>query len=109
MMSDDIELLPGNETPAEPLSGREVDLALRALRGWSRQDGGLRRRFRTGGFSEAVELVNRIAQVAGETGHYPDIDIRFRNVIVFLTTYEAGGITSLDIDLAARISEELDS
>ena len=35
--------------------------------------------------------------------HHPDIDIRYRNVTITLTTHDTGGITGHDIDLAARI------
>lgn len=96
---------PRAAAPAEPLSNRDIDLALRDLRGWSKQEGGLRRRFRCADFTDAVSFVNQIARVADAAGHHPDIDIRYRNVIVFLTTHDVGGVTRLDIDLARRISE----
>ncbi len=89
---------------AQPLSNREIDLALRNLPGWSRQDGGLHRRFRHSGFQDAINFVNDVARIAGEANHYPDIDIRYRNVTLFLTTHDAGGVTPLDLDLAERIS-----
>lgn len=98
---DDIDITP----PVEPLSGREIDLALRELRGWSRQEGGLHRRFRRASFSEAIDLVNEIAALANEESHFPNIDIRYRNVLVYLTTHEAGGVTRLDLHLAARINQ----
>lgn len=90
---------------AQPLSNRDIDLALRTLSGWSRQEGGLRRRFRLSGFGAAIAFVNEVAGVAEELGHYPNIDIRYRNVTLFLTTHDAGGVTQLDLDLAGRINE----
>jgi 4a-hydroxytetrahydrobiopterin dehydratase len=92
-------------TPPQPLSSRDIDLALRDLRGWNRQEGGLHRRFRCASFSESIALVNRIAGLATEANHFPNLDIRYRNVIVFLTTHEAGGVTRLDLDLAASINQ----
>jgi 4a-hydroxytetrahydrobiopterin dehydratase len=105
MMSSETPEFPENSGPTEPLSSREVDLALRDLRGWSRQEGGLRRRFRRASFADAIGFVNQVARLAEDMEHHPDIDIRYRNVIVFLTTHDVGGITRLDLDLAARISE----
>lgn len=96
---------PGDSAPTEPLSSRDVDMALRDLRGWSRQEGGLRRRVRRASFPDAVSFVNEVARIAEEIGHHPDIDIRYRNVILFLTTHDVGGVTQLDLDLAARINE----
>lgn len=91
--------------PQQPLSAREIDMALRELKGWNRQEGGLRLRVRRPSFSEAIAFVNAVAEIVAETNHHPDIDIRYRNVILFLTTHEVGGVTELDIDLARRINE----
>lgn len=90
--------------PQQPLSAREVDLALRELKGWSRQEGGLRLRVRRSSFDAAITFVVSVALIAEMVNHHPDIDIRYRNVILFLTTHEAGGVTQLDIDLARRIN-----
>lgn len=95
----------GHTEPSQPLSNVDVDRALGELRGWRREEGGIRKRFRRAGFRDAIAFVNRIAGLAEEAGHHPDIDIRWRNVIVYLTTHEAGGVTSLDLDLARRIED----
>ena len=55
-------------------------------------------------FPLAMEFVRRVAEVAEELDHHPDIDIRYRRVCVRLTTYSAGGLTSLDVEAAGRIS-----
>jgi 4a-hydroxytetrahydrobiopterin dehydratase len=94
-----------DSTPTQPLSGREIDLALRELRGWGKHERGLRRRFRHETFMEAIRFVNEVAQLAEAANHHPDIDIRYRNVIVFLTTHDVGGVSQLDIGLARQISE----
>lgn len=104
-MTTETPELPEENAPTQPLSGREVDLALRELRGWNRQEGGLKRRFRRENFADAIRFVNAVARLADEMEHHPDIDIRFRNVTVFLTTHDVGGVTRLDLDLAGRISE----
>ena len=89
--------------PAQPLSNAEVDRVLRKRRAWRREEGGIRKRFRRGDFRDAITFVNSIAEIAEAAGHHPDIDIRWRNVIVFLTTHEAGGVTNLDLELARQI------
>lgn len=91
--------------PAQPLSNAEVDRALGTLRGWRREEGGIRKRYRRANFRDAIAFVNQIAELAEAAGHHPDIDIRWRNVIIFLTTHEAGGITQIDLDLARRIED----
>jgi len=91
--------------PAQPLSNAEVERALGTLPGWRREEGGIRKRFRHANFRDAVAFVNQIAQLSELAGHHPDIDIRWRNVIVFLTTHEAGGATHLDLELARQIED----
>lgn len=93
----------GDAAPAQPLSNADVERELGALRGWKREDGGIRKRFRHASFLDAVAFVNRVAELAESAQHHPDIDIRWRNVIIFLTTHEAGGVTTLDLALAREI------
>ncbi len=89
---------------AEPLPLSEVDRILdRELSGWRREDRGIRKRYRRATFPEAIQFVVRLGELAEPANHHPDIDIRWRNVIVYLTTHEAGGVTALDLDLARQI------
>jgi 4a-hydroxytetrahydrobiopterin dehydratase len=37
--------------------------------------------------------------------HHPDIDIRYRRVTFTLSTHDAGGVTSLDVEQAGRIDD----
>lgn len=54
-------------------------------------------------FPDAITLVGRVAEVAEEANHHPDIDIRWRKVTYSLSTHSAGGITAADPDLAHKI------
>ena len=90
---------------AQPLSNDEVDRALMQLKGWRREEGGIRKRFRRPDFMDAIAFVNRVANLAEAANHHPDIDIRWRNVTLFMTTHEAGGISQRDLDLARQIED----
>jgi 4a-hydroxytetrahydrobiopterin dehydratase len=92
--------------PTQPLSNAEIERELGALRGWKREEGGIRKRFRHTSFRDAIAFVNLVADIAEDRQHHPDIDIRWRNVIIFLTTHEAGGVTQLDLDLAHAIEAD---
>jgi 4a-hydroxytetrahydrobiopterin dehydratase len=70
--------------------------------GWSEVDGALEREFRFGDFRAAIDFVNRVAEVAEETNHHPDIAINYNRVTLRWWTHTAGGITDLDRDLAER-------
>ena len=73
---------------------------------WMLADGKLLREWRFTDFVEAMAFVNRVAAVAEEAGHHPDIDIRYNRVRLGLVTHDAGGITKRDADMAKRFSRE---
>ncbi len=50
-----------------------------------------------------IVFVNRVASLADDANHHPDIDIRYNKVRLTLTTHEAEGITDKDLDLAERV------
>jgi 4a-hydroxytetrahydrobiopterin dehydratase len=60
--------------------------------------------FRTGSLAKGVEFASRIGAVADEANHHPDLTITYPRVHVLLTTHDAGGLTSRDVDLARAIS-----
>jgi 4a-hydroxytetrahydrobiopterin dehydratase len=60
-------------------------------------------------FLEAVDAVNKIAREAEAMDHHPDIDIRWRTVRLALSTHSAGGLTTLDFQLAKKLDQLLPS
>ena len=74
---------------------------------WIVDSGSLRRTASAASFMEAIGWVNRIAEIAEEMDHHPDIDIRWRTLHFALSTHSAGGVTALDTELALRIDHVL--
>ena len=70
--------------------------------GWREEDGALVREFELESFPAAIEFVRRLADLAESEDHHPDIDIRYRRVVVRFTTHSAGGVTDRDRELAGR-------
>ena len=90
---------------SEPvLSPDEVDAAL-AEQGlaWERQGDELTTTVELHDFAAALAFVNAVGAAAEAANHHPDIDIRWNKVHLVLTTHSAGGLTVLDIALAAAI------
>jgi 4a-hydroxytetrahydrobiopterin dehydratase len=54
-------------------------------------------------FAAALAFVNAVGAAAEAANHHPDIDIRWNKVHLVLSTHSAGGLTVLDIALAAAI------
>jgi len=85
----------------------EIDDVIRAHPEWILKDGKLVREWIFSDFPAAIAFVNRIAAIAEDAGHHPDIDIRYNHVTLALISHDAGGITERDATMAARITAEL--
>jgi 4a-hydroxytetrahydrobiopterin dehydratase len=81
----------------------DVEQKLRELPGWRREGDEIRRTITAPDFPTAIRIVDEIAVRAEELNHHPDIDIRWRELHLALTTHDQGGLTELDFTLAARI------
>jgi len=57
------------------------------------------------GFLQAIDFVNRLASLAEEQNHHPEIDIRWNKVRLVLSTHSVGGLTDRDFTLARKIDE----
>ena len=57
-------------------------------------------------FMAAIDLIDRIAVVAENEKHHPDIHLtKFRNLRVALTTQEVSGLSEKDFTLALKIND----
>lgn len=64
--------------------------------------------FATGSFAKGLEFVNRIGALADAADHHPDVDLRYRAVLVKVMTHEVmpnGWLSERDTMLAAQISQ----
>jgi 4a-hydroxytetrahydrobiopterin dehydratase len=72
--------------------------------GWAEVDNALEREFVLRDFRAAIDFVNRLAELAEDANHHPDIAISYKRVTVRWWTHTADGITDLDRQLAERTS-----
>jgi 4a-hydroxytetrahydrobiopterin dehydratase len=93
----------------ELLSDEEVGKALGRLQDWTREEGALVREVELESFPQAIQVVNRVAEIAENDNHHPDIDIRWRTLTFRCATHSEGGITALDASLAEEIDGVLEA
>ena len=63
------------------------------------------RSFRFKNFVESMRFINKVATLAEEEGHHPDIFISYNYVKICLTTHNIGGLSENDFIMAAKIDE----
>lgn len=88
------------------LTGPEVEALLANLQGWKAVEGGqrIRRDWRARNFMTAIDFFNRIATLAEQEGHHPDLHlVGYRDVAVELWTHAIGGLSENDFIVAAKI------
>jgi 4a-hydroxytetrahydrobiopterin dehydratase len=91
------------------LTPDQLAAALLGLPLWSGDGDGLHRSVELPTFRDAVAAIGRIADVAEEMDHHPDVDLRWRTLHLHLVSHSAGGVTELDLELARRIDTVLAS
>jgi 4a-hydroxytetrahydrobiopterin dehydratase len=89
----------------ELLSEDEINSRLETVP-WERETGAIAREWQFADFSEAMRFVNRVAEVAEEAGHHPDILLHgWNKVKLYLMSHSANGLTEADFTMAGRLDE----
>jgi len=87
-----------------PLEKAEIDRLMPELRGWTVENGlRLVKIYKTLDFAESLALANKIAEIAEEEGHHPDLLVRWAQLKIDLWTHVIHGLSESDFILAAKI------
>ncbi|PSQ03735.1 4a-hydroxytetrahydrobiopterin dehydratase [Halobacteriales archaeon QS_6_71_20] len=89
---------------ADVLDADEV--AAESPEGWSHDADAdeIARTFEFDSYLAGVGFASAAGGLAEEAFHHPTITVEWREVEVRLTTHDAGGVTTKDIDLAERLN-----
>jgi 4a-hydroxytetrahydrobiopterin dehydratase len=85
------------------LSMAEVQGLLGQVPKWSIKDGALERELKFKDFRQGMDFVNKVAALAEEENHHPDIYISYSKVRLRLYTFKVNGLSQNDFILAAKI------
>ncbi len=88
---------------ATKLERQQVAEGLQKLPHWTLQGDQIERLLKFENFVDAMIFVNKVAELAEEEEHHPDIRIVYNRVTLALTTHDAGGLTQKDLKMARRI------
>ncbi len=90
-----------------PLTNEKEDGLIKQTSNWVLLRDGthrIRRMFTFKNFKKAMEFVNKVADLAENEGHHPDIKIVYNRVQLDLFTHSVGGLSENDFIMAAKIN-----
>jgi 4a-hydroxytetrahydrobiopterin dehydratase len=89
-----------------PISDEEENIYKHEVPGWLLLREGnhkLRRQFTFNNFQDSMEFINKVAKIAEQEGHHPDIYIFYNKVQLDLFTHAVGGLSENDFIMASKI------
>jgi 4a-hydroxytetrahydrobiopterin dehydratase len=99
-------------TPCEggvpALGADEARAFLDRVEGWQLTEDGkrIRRAWTAKNFMAAIDFFDKIATLAEQEGHHPDLHLEgYRHATVEIWTHASGGLTENDFILAAKINQ----
>ncbi len=85
------------------LTEEQIEQRLKGRQNWTVEGEAICRTFAFGDFSGAIDFVNSVAEAARIVDHHPDIDIRYDEVTLRISTHDVGGLTGRDFALAQAV------
>ena len=84
------------------LADADIQQKLEQVNGWTVQDGKLHKEFQFDTFVTAFGFMTQLALIAESLNHHPEWFNVYNRVTIDLMTHDAGGISALDFEWAAR-------
>ncbi|MFI5265344.1 MAG: 4a-hydroxytetrahydrobiopterin dehydratase [Candidatus Levyibacteriota bacterium] len=88
-----------------PFTREQIETYKKEVSGeWQILDGKkIERKFKFKDFKESMEFVNKVAEIAEQEQHHPDIKIFYSLVTITLWTHAIAGLSENDFIMAAKI------
>jgi 4a-hydroxytetrahydrobiopterin dehydratase len=87
------------------LKEAEIKKLLQEVSSWEIRSGHVFKQFKFRDFKEAISFVNKVADIAEQEGHHPDITVNYNKVGIELWTHAINGLSENDFILAAKIDK----
>ena len=104
-----MNLTPKKCKPCEggipPLTEEQANDLLKQIPTWTIKEGHVLKQFQFKNFKEAISFVNKVADIAEQEGHHPNIAINFKKVDIELWTHAINGLSENDFIVPAKIDE----
>lgn len=85
------------------LSKETIAQELTDMKGWFYNDNALENKFEFKNFTQALGFIVQVGIHSEKMNHHPELFNVYNKVNIRLTTHDAGGVTTKDIELAKAI------
>ena len=82
------------------LSNSEIQYAISDLNGWEFKNNAIHKIFTFESYLISIAFINRLAEIAEEKNHHPDMVVGWCKIDVAFTSHDQGGVTTACIDLS---------
>ena len=84
----------------------EAEKHLKQVKDWKLVDNSIEKNYKLINFRQAIEFIDKVADIAEAENHHPDILLwGWNNVKLTLSTHTVKGLSENDFVLASRIDE----
>lgn len=93
------------EGTESPLGEAEIAKLLQDIEGWEvERHSKIIKTYTFTDFQTSIDFINKVAQIAEQEGHHPDINLHhYKKVTISLSTHAIGGLSENDFILASKI------
>ena len=89
------------------LSNSDIQYAISDLNGWEFKNNAIHKIFTFESYLNSIAFINRLAEIAEEKNHHPDMVVGWCKIDVAFTSHDQGGVTTTCIDMAKKIESVL--
>ena len=88
-----------------PLGMKQIQEAMNRLSGWEIEEGKLVKIFNFQDFKQAREFIDKVANLADEQNHHPEISWQYDRIKIILFTHSINALSQDDFILAGKIDK----
>jgi len=89
------------------LSISDIQYAISDLNGWEFKNNAIHKIFTFESYLNSIAFINRLAEIAEEKNHHPDMVVGWCKIDVAFTSHDQGGVTTACIDMAKKAESVL--
>ena len=84
------------------LSENEIQEKLSSLNGWEYKENAIHKTFTFDAYMVSITFINRLAEIAEEANHHPDMIVGWCKIDIAFTSHDQGGVTAACLEMAQK-------